>query len=40
VLVTELCRQFGLDARAVEPVLPPIVQPGSADPSPDRRVSA
>jgi len=40
VLVTELCRQFGLEARTVEPVLPPIVQVGSADPSPDRRVSA
>src|SRR5690348_12208280 len=40
VLAAELCRQFGLEARAVEPVLPPIVQAGSADPSPDRRVSA
>src|SRR5690348_8197246 len=30
VLVTELCRQFGLEARAVEPVLPPIVEPGLA----------
>lgn len=26
VLMTELCRQFGLEARIVEPVLPPIVQ--------------
>jgi len=26
VLATELCRQFGLEARTVEPVLPPIVQ--------------
>src|SRR5690348_3764003 len=30
VLVTELCRQFGLEARTVEPVLPPIVQSGLA----------
>lgn len=40
VLVTEFCRQFGLVARAVEPVLPPNVQPESVDPSPDRCVSA
>jgi lipoyl(octanoyl) transferase len=40
VLVAELGRQFGLAPRNVEPVLPPIVQPGSADPSRDRRVSA
>jgi lipoyl(octanoyl) transferase len=41
VLVTELCRQFGLKPRTVEPVLPPIVQLGSAGPPrADRRVSA
>ncbi|MGN6313111.1 MAG: lipoyl(octanoyl) transferase LipB [Rhodanobacteraceae bacterium] len=40
VLVTELGRQFGLEARAVEPVLPPIVEAGSGDPREGRRVSA
>jgi lipoyl(octanoyl) transferase len=40
VLVTELCGQFGLGARDVEPVLPPTVQSASGDPREDRRVSA
>ena len=40
VLVAQLGRQFGLAPRNVEPVLPPIVQAGSAGPCRDRRVSA
>src|SRR5690348_226177 len=40
VLVTELSRQFGLDASIVEPVLPPTVQAESGDPRQVRPVSA